>query len=110
MNQVLGDKKAIVTLLAPAMIVYSLVMLVPMVWSLGYTFFDGSVISGFTFSGVDNFVRLFQDARALDALLFTLKYAVVVTVGQVLVGYGISLLYVFFLKHSSALVRTLVFF
>ncbi|WP_084003437.1 carbohydrate ABC transporter permease [Agromyces aureus] len=92
------------------MLVYSLIMLVPIFWSLGYTVFEGNPIVGFTFVGLDNIVQLFTDPKIGDALLFTLKYAIVLTVGQVLVGYGLSLLYVFWLKKASGLIRTLVFF
>src|SRR3954452_10574551 len=110
MNRVLGDKRAILLLLGPALLVYSLVMLLPMLWSLGYTFFSGSVVTGFTWVGFANFEKLFTDPAAREALLFTLKYAVVITVGQVTVGYGLALLYIFFLRKASATIRTLVFF
>ncbi|WIB11419.1 hypothetical protein [Curtobacterium sp. MCPF17_052] len=46
MKSVLGDRRAIVILLGPALLIYSLVMLVPLLWSLGYTFFSGSVVEG----------------------------------------------------------------
>ena len=110
MKQVLGDKRAILTLVGPALIVYTVVMLVPVMWSLGYTFFDGNAITGFRFTGLDNFTRLWEDTKVLDAFVFTLKYAAVVTVGQVLIGYGLALLYVFVLRRYSATVRTLLFF
>jgi multiple sugar transport system permease protein/raffinose/stachyose/melibiose transport system permease protein len=110
MHRVLGDRRAIVLLLGPALLVYSLIMLVPMVWSLGYSFTKGNTIDGFTGNGVANFSRLFDDPAVHDALWFTLEYAVVVTVGQVVAGYLLALLYVFFLKRASALIRTLVFF
>jgi multiple sugar transport system permease protein/raffinose/stachyose/melibiose transport system permease protein len=110
MNRVLGDKKAIAVLLGPALVVYTLIMLVPMLWSLGYTFFTGSVITGFQWHGLGNFRELFHDPSVRAALVFTLKYAVVITVGQVLMGYLLSLLYIFFLRRASATVRTLVFF
>ncbi|MEU8820574.1 sugar ABC transporter permease [Actinoplanes sp. NPDC048796] len=110
MHSVLGDRKSVAILLGPALLVYSLVMLVPMLWSLGYTFFTGSVISGFTFTGLDNFSKLFNDPALPGALWFTIKYALVITVGQVLVGYLLSLLYVFFLRRAGGLIRTLVFF
>jgi multiple sugar transport system permease protein/raffinose/stachyose/melibiose transport system permease protein len=110
MNSVLGDKKAIAVLLGPALLVYSLVMLGPMLWSLGYTFFTGSVITGFHWNGLANFSKLVGDPAARDALIFTLKYAIAITVGQVLTGYLLSLLYVFFLRRASGLIRTLVFF
>lgn len=110
MRSVLGDRRAIALLLAPALLVYTLVMLVPMGWSLGYTFTQGNLIQGFTFNGLGNFRKLWQDPQAHSALWFTLKYALVVSVGQVLLGYLLALLYVFVLRRSSALVRTLVFF
>ncbi|MFD7770060.1 carbohydrate ABC transporter permease [Streptomyces sp. NPDC059787] len=110
MHRVLGDRRAIAILLGPALLVYSLIMLVPMVWSLGYSFTEGNTIEGFTGNGVANFSRLLDDPAVHDALWFTLKYAVVVTAGQVVAGYLLALLYVFFLKRASALIRTLVFF
>lgn len=110
MHRVLGDRRAILLLVGPALLVYTAVMLVPMVWSLGYSFSRGNPLDGFTPSGVANFQRLLGDPAAHDALWFMLKYGVTVTVGQVLAGYLLALLYVFHLRRASALVRTLVFF
>ncbi|MER7042259.1 carbohydrate ABC transporter permease [Streptomyces microflavus] len=110
MHRVLGDRRAIIILLGPALLVYTLIMLVPTVWSLGYSFTKGNSIDGFNGNGLANFTRLLSDQAVHDALWFTVKYAVLVTVGQVIAGYLLALLYVFFLKKASALIRTLVFF
>lgn len=110
MRSVLGDRRAVALLLGPALLVYTLVMLVPMGWSLGYTFTTGNLIQGFTFNGLGNFRTLWHDPQAHTALWFTLKYGLVVTAGQVLFGYLLALFYVFVLRRSSALIRTLVFF
>lgn len=110
MHRVLGDRRAAILLMSPALAVYTLVMLVPVLWSLGYTFFSGSPVSGFTFAGLDNLSRLFSDPQLAIALRFTLTYAVVVTLGQVLLGYLLALFYVFVLRRASAAVRTLLFF
>lgn len=110
MNRVLGDPRAILILLGPALLVYTLVMLVPIFWSLGYTVFEGNPITGFEFVGIDNFVELFNDPKIADALVFTLKYAVVLTVAQVGFGYLLALIYVFWLRKASSLIRTLAFF
>jgi multiple sugar transport system permease protein/raffinose/stachyose/melibiose transport system permease protein len=109
-NRVLGDWRAVLVLLGPALLVYTLVMLVPIFWSLGYTVFEGNPIIGFEFVGFDNFSKLFTDPRVQDALWFTVKYAIVVTVTQVIFGYLIAMMYVFWLRRASSLVRTLVFF
>jgi multiple sugar transport system permease protein/raffinose/stachyose/melibiose transport system permease protein len=110
MNQIFGDRRAIFILLGPALLVYTLVMLVPVFWSLGYTLYDGNTISGFTFVGFENFGRLFTDPAVGQALVFTLKYALIITVGQVALGYLLSIFYVFVLKKAGSVVRTLVFF
>lgn len=110
MKEVLGDRKAILILLGPALLVYTAVMLVPVIWSTGYTVFEGNAITGFEFAGLDNFSRLLTDARVHDALWFTIKYAVVVSIGQIVVGYALSVLYFFVLRKSSGLIRTLFFF
>jgi multiple sugar transport system permease protein/raffinose/stachyose/melibiose transport system permease protein len=110
MKSVLGDRKAITLLLTPALLVYTVIILAPVLWSFGLTFFTGSVLSGFEWNGIENFERLFRDPYVWDALWFTLKYAILVTIFQVILGYGLALLYNFVLRKSSVLVRTLVFF
>ncbi len=110
MERVLGDKRAIFLLLGPALLVYTLVMLVPIVWSTGYTLFDGNLIKGFTFVGFDNFIKFFNDPTAWNAVWFTVRYALILTVLQVGIGYALALLYVFAIRRGGALVRTIVFF
>src|SRR5262245_35355914 len=110
MRSVLGDRRAIAVLIGPALLVYTLVMLVPMGWSVGHTFFTGNVIEGFSFGGLHNFEKLWHAPRTLSALWFTVKYGVAVTACQVLLGYLLALLYVFVLRRSSTFVRTMVFF
>ncbi|KQO07637.1 ABC transporter permease [Agreia sp. Leaf244] len=110
MERLLGNPRAVLVLLGPALLVYSLVMLIPIVWSLVYTVYEGNAVSGFEFVGIDNFVRFFNDPTALEAVGFTIRYALILTVLQVVVGYALALLYVFYLKKASSLVRTLVFF
>lgn len=110
MKSVLGDRKTIAILLGPALLVYTLVILGPVLWSFGYTFFKGNALEGFQFNGINNFTRLFTDPDVSAALGFTVKYALLVTILQVVFGYGLALLYTFVLKKSSAIIRTLVFF
>lgn len=110
MDNILGDRRAITILLGPALLVYTLVMLIPVLWSLGYTMFEGNAISGFQFVGFDNIARLFTDPRIGQALWFTIKYAIIITIGQVSLGYLLSLAYVFVLRNRGSIVRTLVFF
>jgi len=110
MDAILRDRRAALVFVGPALLVYTLVLLAPIIWSLAYTFFSGNVISGFTYVGFANFGKLVHDASFWTALEFTVKYAVLVTVFQVLLGLLLALMFVFYLRRRSALVRTLVFF
>jgi raffinose/stachyose/melibiose transport system permease protein len=110
METMLRDRRAALLLVGPSLLIYSLIVLVPVVWSLVYTLFEGNVLSGFQFVGFHNFVLLVSDSSFWQALAFTLKYAVAVTIGQVGIGLLLSLLYVFYLGRASGLIRTLVFF
>lgn len=110
MRKVLGDKKAVIALLAPALVLYTLLKIVPVAWSLGLSLFKGNVLTGFTFVGGKNFQAFLADPDAVNAVWVTVKYSVVVTVLQVCLGYGLALLYVFVLRNASSFVRTVAFF
>ena len=54
MNKVLGNKKAISLFVVPALIVYTIIVMVPVIWSLYYSFFSGSPGLQWEFAGFDN--------------------------------------------------------
>jgi ABC-type sugar transport system permease subunit len=110
MDAVLRDRRAVLVFIGPALLVYTLVLLAPIIWSLAYTFYSGNAITGFTYVGLHNFRTLIDDQAFWTSFKFTLKYAVLVTVFQVGLGLLLALMFVFYLRRASALVRTLVFF
>src|SRR5690242_11804038 len=110
MERVLRDWRAITVFVGPALAVYTLVVLVPIVWSMGYTFYTGSIISGLKPTGWSNYGKLWHDTEFWHATGVTAKYAVCVTIGQVTLGLLLALLYVFYLRKASGIVRTLAFF
>ncbi|MFB7883482.1 carbohydrate ABC transporter permease [Microbacterium sp. NPDC056057] len=110
MNSIFGDRKTIFILLAPALVLYTLLKVVPVGWSLGLSFFEGNSLRGFEWVGVQNFITFFSDPNALQSMWVSVFFAIVATIGQVTLGYGLALLYVFVLRKGSTLVRTFVFF
>lgn len=110
MKRVFGDRKTIVILLAPALLLYLLLKLVPVAWSLGLSFFEGNTLRGFEFIGFDNFTKFLQDPAGVQSLWVSVIFAVLATVGQIVFGYLLALLYVFVLRKGSAFLRTAVFF
>ena len=110
MNSVFGDRKTIIILLAPALLLYTLLKIGPVAWSLGLSFFEGNTLRGFEFVGVDNFTKFFTDDAALQSLGVSVFFALTATAGQITLGYLLALLYVFVLRKGSSLLRTIVFF
>lgn len=110
MEHILKNRRAIALFLAPALVVYVGVIVVPAVWSLVYSFFKGTPALGFQYVGFANFARLWTDPTVRQTLLFTIKYAVVLLICQIVFGYLLALFYLFVLRRLSTLVRTLVFF
>jgi raffinose/stachyose/melibiose transport system permease protein len=109
-ERTLRDRKAVLVFVGPALLLYAAVLIIPIVWSIAYSFFDGSPIGGFEFVGFGNYADLVYDKDFLNSLWFSARYALVVTTGQVFLGLLLALLYAFYLKRSSAIIRTLVFF
>lgn len=109
MKSVLGDKKTIALLIIPGLLLYTLVKLVPVLWSFGLSLFSGN-LRGFDFVGTGNYERLFNDAEFWSSLGVSLRYAAVVTIGQILLGHALALFYVFVLRKASATIRAIIFF
>ncbi|HLH83881.1 MAG TPA: sugar ABC transporter permease [Trebonia sp.] len=110
MRHILSNRRAIVAFIAPALVVYLGVIVVPAVWSLVYSFFKGTPALGFHFVGIANFRQLWTDPTVRQTLLFTIKYTVVLLTCQIVFGYLLALFYIFVLRRSSTIIRTLVFF
>ncbi|GAF66956.1 ABC transporter permease protein [Bacillus sp. TS-2] len=110
MHSILRDKKAITFFVAPAFLIYLFVLFIPIIWSIGYSFFEGSPVSGFEFVGLSNYMEILRDQSFWNSLGLSVKYAGFVTMGQVVFGLAFGLLFVFYIKKYSALVRTLIFF
>jgi ABC-type sugar transport system permease subunit len=110
MHKILSDRKAILLFVGPALAIYCVIVIVPVIWSFVYSFQEGTILSGFRYVGLGNFQKLLRDPDFFYSLSFGLRYAVIVTAGQIALGYGLALLYVFYLKRSTAFIRTILFF
>ncbi|MBT2759305.1 sugar ABC transporter permease [Mesobacillus foraminis] len=110
MEKILRDPKAILFFVGPALLIYTAILVIPTIWSTVYTFYEGSLISGFEFVGLDNYLNLFKDQDFLTSLGITLKYTVFVSAGQIIFGLGLALLFAFYIRRYSTLIRTLIFF
>ena len=64
----LSTKKAKIGLLAPTLAVYTLFIIVPVIVAVYYSFTEYSGLGKATFTGLENYVRMFQDRLFLIAL------------------------------------------
>ena len=110
MKKVLANKKAIALFVVPGFVLYTILVIVPVIWSLYYSLYSGSPGIKWEFVGLDNSVKLFQDKNFLSALAVNAKYISVVMIGQVGLGLLLALMFRFWLKRCKTIVRTLVFF
>lgn len=109
MDRILRDKKAIGIFLVPGALLYLVVVLVPVVWSVVYTFFEGVPGMHFEFVGLDGYRRIFQDSQFWNSFVLTLKYALTVTFFQMLAGLLLAFLFAFGLKRFQTTIRTIAF-
>lgn len=109
MNKVLGNKKALTLFTVPAIILFTCLAIVPIIWSLFYSFFNGMPGVNFEFCGLQNFVKLFSDKGLQDGFVRNIKYVVVVMIGQVGIGFVMAMLINYAVKKWKNLVRVCMF-
>ena len=68
MNQVLRDKKAIALFIVPCLLVYSVFVILPILWSAYYSLFDGMPGMKWEFTGLSNYAKLFKDKNFVQSL------------------------------------------
>ena len=59
----------------PALFVYILTVIIPILWSMGYSLFSWNGIGDMKFIGLENYVRMFQDETFREAVVNNLKFA-----------------------------------
>ena len=84
MDTVLKKKSTILMFLTPALIVYTAIVFVPIIWSAVYGFFDWNGVGEMTFVGLDNYIKmLFEDRYFWPVVGQTLVYTSVQLLIQV---------------------------
>lgn len=94
--------------LAPVLIALTLVVIVPMLLGVYYSFTSWNGITTGEFVGLQNYINLFQDERFLDSLWFTTKFSIVSVILINFIGLSLALIVTSRIKTSS-LLRTTFF-
>ena len=110
MKKVLGNKKALAAFVVPGLILYVGLVFIPIIWSFYYSLYSGTPGLKWEFSGISNYLKLFQDSKFSASFMVTVKYIALTMLGQVVIGLGLALMYRFWLKKFKNFIRTVTFF
>lgn len=75
---------------APAVLIFAFVVLVPVLMTFVFSFYDWNGIGAMTFTGFDNYIRAFHDRIYISSYGHTLIYIVATVFVEVLVGLGLA--------------------
>ena len=81
----------------PALFIYILTVIIPILWSMGYSLFSWNGIGDMKFIGLENYVRMFQDETFREAVVNNLKFVVLGSLFQLCAGLILAIL----LTHIS---------
>ena len=106
--KILRDKKAIAVFLLPAFIVYSVIVMVPILVSIYYSCLDWNGIGKKSFVGFNNYIKLFGDSVFRQAFGNNIIYIVIVMVLQLVFGFSIAVLLTY-LKKGRGFIQTVYY-
>lgn len=109
MNKVLSNKKALALFTLPAIGLFTVLAVIPIIWSLFYSFFTGMPGVNFTFCGLDNLKKIFTDKLLRESFSRNLQYVAFVMAGQICIGFILALLVNNSVKKYKNLIRTCMF-
>lgn len=94
--------------LAPTLIALALVVILPLIFGVYYSFTNWNGIDNLRFIGLENYMNLFKDKEFLDSLWFTIKFTVVSVFLINFFGLSLALIVTQKMKTSN-LLRTIFF-
>lgn len=94
--------------LAPSVISLFIVVVIPLLYGIFYSFTDWNGITDAAFVGLANYKELFTDKEFLASIMFTAKFAIISVILINAIGLGLALLVTQKIKTSN-LLRTVFF-
>lgn len=83
MNKVLGDKKIIALFTLPSILIFSLMVIYPIIQTVQKSFYNWDGLTEPIFSGLDNYKELFSDSLFYQSTINGIIYAIILVVLQV---------------------------
>lgn len=89
MNKAFGNKKTIAMFVLPALIIYAIFALVPILYNIYLSFFETNLMDVSQFIGLKNYINLFQDGTFLKAL----RNNIVMVIGSLIAHMPLALFF-----------------
>ncbi|PBB04793.1 MULTISPECIES: carbohydrate ABC transporter permease [Salimicrobium] len=94
--------------LTPVILGLGIVVVIPFVYGLIYSFTDWNGLTANNFVGLENYIKLFQEDEFMNSIWFTIKFAVITVLLLNIFGLGLALLVTRNMKTNN-LMRTVFF-
>ncbi len=102
------ERTTIYLFLAPALLILLAFTIMPAMWAIYVSFTDRALTGikavNFTFVGLKNYIRLFNNSDFQNAIMLTLWYTALTNVGQFVIGMGAAL----FLNRRKVFGKTIL--
>lgn len=103
MDKLLRNKRTILCFLLPGVVIYTVSVIVPIIWSAYYSLVEWNGYGDMTYVGFENFRKLAADTEFWDSVIHTLIYAL----GQIVLQVGGGLLLAVLLTNIVVLRKPL---
>jgi len=91
LEKAFGNKFTIAVFIAPALILFTLVVPIPVLHSFYMSFFKWDMLSNMTYTGFENYKELFSDEIFLSSIFHTIEITVLSLIFQVILGLFLAL-------------------
>lgn len=95
--------------LTPTLLAILFVIIIPFIQGINYSFTDYNGFQINEYVGLDNYIRLLQDGKFLDSMIFTALFSVVSVIGINAIGLGLALIVTQRANKISTVFRTIYF-
>ena len=89
------EARAAWIMMAPALLLVGVIAIYPILRTFWISFHEMNLKrpqSGYPFVGLENYAKIFTDARAGQYILFTLKFTVVTVLLEMIIGFAAALI------------------
>lgn len=104
----LNKKSAVLFFAAPAVIIYTAIVICPIIFSLYLSLTEWSGLGDIKFIGMDNFKALFQDDILVTAFKNNIVYILIVVGMQMVIGFIVAVLLTY-IKKFRGFIQTVYF-